>query len=411
MPAMRLLVVLNPLCGLGHAAVVGGILRGLRRFAPQTAAVVVSGGPPIPPGLIPDDADLVQLPALLPSEGLFSEILPRAANLSRSTVRKMRRRMLSALVRTLRPDVVVVEHYPFGRHAFAKEIEPLLDEIAVRLPHASVVSSLSVLGGRAPEHRREPMVIDTARRRFHRLLLHTDPRLETLEDDYPAAARELAPKIGYTGYVVPRPVEGEPAPALVRQGLGVGPRERLLVVHTGGGRDGAAAMRLALEGFRALRRPLFAPRLRLLAVSGPALSLEEAGPLEALARRIPGARFERHRPDLFACVRAADAVVCMAGYATCAELLAAKVPALLLPRRSDGEQVRRAERLERLGVAHVLPAGAGPDDVARALPDLLRQPYRAPHPAPDLGGAEAAAREIVAAARASALASAPGAVS
>lgn len=384
---MRLLAVLNPLTGLGHAAVMGGILRGLRREAPDAAAVVVSGGPPIPLHFLPSDVDLVQLPALLPTEGLFSEPMPRARGLPRPEVRKVRRHMLWELVKAVRPDVLLVEHYPFGRHAFAKELAPLLDDVASRLSGTRIACSLSVLGGRAPEHRREEAVLDAVRRHFDLLLVHTDPRHERLDEDYPAIAPTLTPRVRYTGYVVPGTAGDR---AEVRERLGVGPRQRLLVAHAGGGRDGARLLRLALGALPRLGG-VFGARWRLLAVAGPAMADGDVSDLERMAARVRGARLERLRPDLAACVAAADAVVCMAGYATCAELLAARVPAVLVPRESDGEQVRRARRLERLGAARVLLGEVTPGDLARALRD-------APPPAEidvDLGGADASARALL----------------
>jgi predicted glycosyltransferase len=287
-------MLLNPLAGLGHVAVVGGVLRALRAEDPRATAIVVSGGVPIPPGLLPGEVDLVQLPGLLPSEGLFAGLAPRAEGLTRAAVRKIRTRMVAALVKTFRPDVVVVEHYPFGRHAFAKELETTLAEIAARLPAARIAGSLSVLGGRAPEHRREPTVLEAARRHFHRLLVHVDPALERLDDDYPTIAPALAPLVRYTGYVVPRltPTAAEREAARAR--LGVAPGERLLLAHAGGGRDGARLLRLALETAPELAA-LFGPRWRTVAVSGAALPEAEAAALERLARSPPCPRPWRSR--------------------------------------------------------------------------------------------------------------------
>ena len=179
-----------------------------------------------------------------------------------------------------------------------------------------------------------------------------------------------------------------------RARLGAGGGERLLVAHAGGGRDGAALLRLALEAAALLGGGLFGPRWRTLVVAGTALPAAEADALEAQAAGTPRVRFERHRPDLAACVAAADVALSMCGYATAAELLASGTPALLSPRRSDGEQVRRAERLARLGAARVLAGDAHPADVARAVRELAANP-RPSLPPLDLGGAEASARELV----------------
>jgi predicted glycosyltransferase len=51
----------------------------------------------------------------------------------------------------------------------------------------------------------------------------------------------------------------------------------------------------------------------------------------------------------------ADAIVCMAGYNTCAEVMRCAKPAVFLPRTTPRrEQALRAQRLERLGLGRCL---------------------------------------------------------
>ena len=382
---MRVMVLLYSVCGQGHAAVVAGLLRGVLAQDSECSVVVVSGGLAPPPGCLPDDVDLVQLPGYVPSVGLFSGLVPRARKLPSAVLKKTRQRILSALVSTLRPDVVVCEHYPFGRHAFAKELERVLLQAVAG--GARLVASLAVLGGRSPEHLREELVLEQTQR-FERILVHTDPQVERLDDDYPAAAPRLHERLRYTGYVLPQVTPPRPREE-VRALLGVPADTPLLVAHAGGGRDGAELLRRVL-----LAHPRVMPRPALLLVSGPALPQSEALELETLARRTTGARWERSRTDLFDCVAAADGVVCMAGYASATELLAARVPALLSPRLGE-EQERRARRLQQLGRAELLAADAPLPAVAAALSTLLRTP-RPPADSIQLDGARRGAAEILA---------------
>lgn len=404
---MRFLAVLDAISGHGHAAVLSGLLGALRELAPQAAVLVASGGLPIPAELVPAGVDVLQLPGLQPHSGLFSELSPRAANLGRTELRKVRVALLRALGKSFRPDVVLVEHYPFGRHAFHKELEAWLLDVRARLPHARFVSSLSVLGGRAPEHRREALVESALRRHFDHVLVHTDPRHETLGDDYPRLWPALGEKVSHTGYVLPRPRAAWPSRDAVRASLGVREGARLVVAHAGAGRDGAALLRLALQAHARLCAQGTPSPVALHVVTGSGLDDGEYAALAALAAGVAGVVVHRHLPGLDAVVAAADAVVSMCGYASAAELCASGTPALLGPRRSDGEQVRRAERLARLGYAEVLRADATPADAA----DWLRRTlFGAARPAPAavatdgatvgaavlLGLAEAAVREAAA---------------
>lgn len=410
MRPVRLMVLLYSVCGQGHAAVIAGLLRAVQRLDPTCAALVVSGGLAPPPGCLPDGVDVCQLPGYEPSVGLFSGLQPRARNLPREVLRKTRQRILLSVLRTLQPDVLHCEHYPFGRHAFAKEIDRVLSEAAAH--GARRTAGLAVLGGRAPEHLREDLVLERAQT-FDRILVHTDPRIERLDDDYPRAAPLLSDRLRYTGYVLSRPLPPDAERSAVRARLGVPAGAPLLLVHAGGGRDGADLLRRVLLALPLCQPPPGRPAPFPVLVGGPALPDADAAELEALSQRTlgAGARFLRARADLFECVAAADGVVCMAGYASAAEVLAAGVPALLCP-RADEEQERRARRLCRLERASLLPAGADLPAVAAALTGLLRAaPLRAldrgADRGVDLGGAERGAAELLSLARTAARGAGP----
>ena len=92
----------------------------------------------------------------------------------------------------------------------------------------------------------------------------------------------------------------------------------------------------------------------------------------------------------------AEAVLCMAGYNSTLEALAAGQRPILMPRRHPRrEQAIRAEWLDGLRLADVVQAGADPAEVA----SLLRQARRLPDGALeaagiDLDGARNAARRL-----------------
>jgi predicted glycosyltransferase len=91
----------------------------------------------------------------------------------------------------------------------------------------------------------------------------------------------------------------------------------------------------------------------------------------------------------------ARAVVAMAGYCTAAEILASGKPALLVPRTFPREeQLNRARLLSEAGRVQMLdPGRLDPATLATALASLLERP---PRPPERLGGADAAARILLA---------------
>ena len=95
-------------------------------------------------------------------------------------------------------------------------------------------------------------------------------------------------------------------------------------------------------------------------------------------------RFHSNLPKL---LRQADAVVNMAGYNSCAEILQSGVPAVLLPRFFPRqEQLIRAMRLAQLGWVHAVPQDRpDPCHLYDAVETALFTPRRTSSPA-DLNG-------------------------
>jgi predicted glycosyltransferase len=218
-------------------------------------------------------------------------------------------------------------------------------------------------------------MVRLAERCFDRLLIHGDPSLLTLDSSLPPAAR-LRAKLEYTGYVVDEPASRNGAPHGV-------------LVSVGGGAVGERLLRTALAA-RPLTR-FHAHPWRLLC----GLNLDPSH-VDALRRAAPeGVTVETHRDDFPALLRAADVSVSQAGYNTTMELLAARVPSVLVPFGRDGEteQGARCRALASRGLAQVVTEDAlTPESLARAI-DVARRPPDDLHI--DLGGAERTAQLIL----------------
>src|SRR5256885_14125391 len=107
----------------------------------------------------PGGIEIVELPALAQNEtgGLF------AVDSSRSVdeVRRDRVERLIALYRRLRPDVVVIELFPFGRRKFQTELLALLEETRNE-PRPIVASSVrDLLVDRADRQKHDDRARDT----------------------------------------------------------------------------------------------------------------------------------------------------------------------------------------------------------------------------------------------------------
>lgn len=365
------------LLGIGH-------LQRALRIADALAdrgleATLVSGGAPVEELRANRTRKIVQLPPIRARDSSFA-LVDEAGRPAGEDLWRARRDALLAAFAEARPDVVVTEGFPFARRAFRVELDPLIAAARNTVPRVRVVSSIrDILVMRDdPERRRE--IVARVRADFDLVLVHGDPAFVPLEASFPAAA-EIADRLLYTGYVA---AEAEAAEAAAPEDAG-----GEVVVSAGGGAAGRALMRAVLAARRA--GSLAEAPWRLLA--GPHLPEDE---FRALSDGAPhGVVVERFRPGLARLLRQARVSVSQAGYNTVLDVLAAGVPAVLVPfaEGRETEQTLRAEHLAKRGVAEMVPgADLSPERLAQAIARALA---RGPRPlALDTGGARRSAEVI-----------------
>ena len=335
--------------GLGHLARAHALCA---RLVDRFRVVLVCGGA-LPDGIAsPGGVEVVALPALgVGPEGRFVSHDPR---LSVADAWTLRRKRLLATYDAVRPSVLLVELWPFGRAKFGRELLPLL-EVARRdgVPaHASVRDIL--VSRRDDQREHDARACALANAHLDGVLVHSDPRFARLEHTFGPQGRLRVP-VHHTGFVV----AGRPPRATGRR-AGV-------LVSAGGGLVGAPLLRAALGAQRALW-PRTGRPMRLIA--GPFLPPAEHDALAAAAAAVPGAALVRSVAALGPELAGAELSVSQCGYNTALEIVRAGLPALVVPYATpeEDEQRRRARRLERLGALRVLdPARLAPQPLAHAI--------------------------------------------
>jgi predicted glycosyltransferase len=369
---MRALIHVQHLLGIGHLQRVALIAKALAAAGAEIA--VLSGGMPWP-GLDLGGARLVQLPPLRAADASFGTLLDQAGNPLDDTLRVARRRLVLDTLADWRPQIVLIETFPFGRRALRFELEPLVEAARALRPRPVLAVSIRDIIAAKPDPARRQGIVETLQAVFDLVLVHSDPRFIRLEASFPEAPA-LAPMLGYTGFVA--------APSAFENARPTGE----IIVSAGGGAAGAALLQAA-KAARALSR-FAAASWRLIA----GRNLPEAA-FEALAEDLPsGMALDRHRPDFPALLAGARVSVSQAGYNTALDLLRARVPAVLVPFAEHGEteQTLRAERMQALGLATLVPEAAlAPDRLAAAI-DAARPP---PLVAFDLDGARRSAELLL----------------
>jgi predicted glycosyltransferase len=290
--------------------------------------------------------------------------------------------IIEAFERT-RPQIVLIEMYPFGRKAFEFELLPLLEAAAARgADRPKVLCSLRdiLVSGREDQARHDERVAHKANRYFDGILVHSDPTFARLEDSFrPATPLEVP--VHYTGYVAPAAGEAS-----------VVGREPRLIVSSGGGMVGEPLVRAAVEVHAALHA---AAGLTTTIVAGPFLPEPVWTWLQDQAERSPALNAIRRVPDLAHEIRCSALSLSQGGYNTTMDLLRAQTPAVVVPydEANENEQTQRARRLAELGALRVVRAADLGADVL--LPELLSALASRPLAVPlDLGGAGATSRVL-----------------
>lgn len=339
---MKIIYYCQHVLGIGH------FFRSLeicKAFAGHEV-ILVTGGSRVPAQL-PSHVREMHLPELMMNQE-FSIFYSPEKDKSVAQVMQERQRLLFHHFQTEAPDLFIVELYPFGRKAFRFEIDPILDGIRRGdLPPCRVICSLrDILVEKKNPAVYEARVIDLLNRYFDALLIHADPRVLKLDETF-SRVKDITVPMVYTGFVTPKPAPD--AGVKLRQQIGIAREEILIVASAGGGNVGNTLLEAVVEAFELMDTD---KPTHLHLFTGPFLG-EDA--FERL-RRIPNRRIQifRFTPDFLSYLAAADLSVSMAGYNTCMNIAAARVPALVWPFPQNQEQGLRAVRLAELGILQVL---------------------------------------------------------
>lgn len=326
--------------GMGHLVRSMALAAGL---ADRFRVVFLNGGP-MPRGInLPEQVEVIDLPPLgIDSDG---RLVSRDRRRTVDRAREIRRKIILETFDSLRPQIVLVELFPFGRKKFADELMPLLYAASNRDPLPSlVVCSLRdiLVGKRDDQQKHDERAVTVANNYFDAILVHSDPAFARLEESFHALSK-LATPVHYTGYVSPeRNAGSEPNPV----------RHRRVVVSAGGGMVGHALFQTAIEAHELMRED----DLEMKLIAGPFLP---EGPWQSLRRAVrgkPGLQLIRCVPDLREEMQRAAVSVSQCGYNTSLDILQSGVPALVVPfaEGSEDEQTKRAERLEQIGAVRTL---------------------------------------------------------
>ncbi|TNJ47732.1 glycosyltransferase family protein [Phaeobacter sp. B1627] len=353
---MKILIAVTHLLGTGHLS--RALTLGRAFAAAGHAVSVVSGGGPAP-HLSTRGVAFEQLPPLR-SDGLtFSRLLAADGKVADANYHAARQAHLQGLVRSLQPDVLITELYPFGRRSLQAEFHVLL-EAAHALPVRPLILS-SIRDILAPPSKPKKAVAADAviAQYYDAVLVHSDPNATRLEASWPVSPA-LSQRLHYTGYVAPPAIT--PHPDKLGQGE--------ILVSAGGGSVGDALYACAVQAAKAM------PEHKWRILIGGSNASER---IAALSDPASPARLEPARPEFRSMLPHAAASVSMCGYNTALDLLQSGVPSVLVPfdAGNEVEQSLRARSLATLsGVAVEPTAALTPARLSAALRQVMQEPQR-----------------------------------
>lgn len=368
----RILFYVQHLLGIGHLARASRIAVAMAKDGADVT--MVTGGLPVPGFPGPEVTSIVLPPVQASSVG-FSGLADQHGNAVDEAFLNARRDVLLSAFEATRPDVVVIEAFPFGRRQMRFEMLPLLDAIKSASPRPKLFTSVRDILQQQKKPGRDEETVALLAGHFDGVLVHGDPSFVRLEETFPLAGA-IANKISYTGLVAPV------APPAATERFDI-------IVSAGGGAVGRDLIGTSIEAARSV-----ATDRRWCLITGPNLPDEDFAAAERSApQNVELIRFRRDFPSLLA---AAELSISQAGYNTVCDLLVTGCRSILVPFTTGGEteQSVRAERLERLGLAISLPeVGLTSPMLAEAITRSLSRPKPTGH-ALDLSGAERTARLV-----------------
>lgn len=362
--AKRVLVYSHDTFGLGNIRRMLEISRHLVESDPDMSVLIITGSPMLHAFRIPPRIDYVKLPCL--SRNVEGAYAPKFLDISVDQGAKLRANLIRSAVLDFSPDLILVDKKPFG----------VCDELAstfAALPSLPKRPRLVLLLRDILDSPEETTRVWRKNHYHEAIAAYYDEVLVVGTPDVFDLAREYAfpplaaAKVNYCGYIARR--RSTRSRDEMRRQLGIGDKQKLILVTPGGGEDGYALLRDYLAGLDLGERR----GAHSLVLCGPEMDEQQRRHLVEAAQGRDDLSVQSFSDDMMSLIDAADLVVCMGGYNTVCEVLTLKKRAIVVPRvKPVQEQWIRAERLARRGLLRAIhPAQLTPALLAATVTEEL----------------------------------------
>jgi predicted glycosyltransferase len=362
---LKILIYSHDTYGLGHIRRCLAIARSLRNCPANV--LILTGSLLAGRFKIPSRIDFVRIPGMIKVTN--EEYQPLSMKLDAAEVLEIRKHIILATATAFQPDFFIVDKAPLG---LKKEVVDTLHWLKSDCPSCTSILGLRDIMDSASstiEDWKEKGIYEAMDALYDEVWVYGCREYYDPIKEYEIPER-VARKIHFTGYI-PRQIPTRDKIMATRQSLGIGPKEKLIVVTTGGGGDGHPVVRTFLSAFENDLGGI-PPRTRVAIVAGPFISSSD---YQDVVRRCDALgfiplKFYRSMERL---IGAAQVVVSMGGYNTVCEIASQKKPLLIVPRAIPREeQLIRAQVLCGLGFCDYLdPRELNPQSLRNKILNLL----------------------------------------
>lgn len=360
---LKVLLYSHDSVGLGHLRRNLAIASAITTTFPNARILILTGSPCEKQFKLPKNTDLIKIPSISKdTEGRYVTL-----NFSGSLedTLKFRSKMILEAFRLFEPGLVIMDHQLTG----------LKGEGLDMLRAAKKKGVLTIFGLRdikdSPEVVTQNWNTDDNRwalnECYDRVCVYGMQEIFDPGVEY-APCLDKVKHIDFTGYIVPSYKKS-------LKNLLPGARKKVLVTF-GGGSDGAHQAKRYLDALTT-GHACWDSHI----ITGPLMATEDRRRIRKQANKLEplgSVKLYRFHNNVPALLQQVDAVVSMAGYNSCVEILQSGVPSVLLPRSFPRkEQLIRATRFAELGWAEVIPeADPDPRQLFSAVESAVASPRR-----------------------------------
>ena len=347
--------------GMGHLVRSIEIVKGL---IPYFQICFINGGQIINEFEFPPEIEVINIPAVK-TDTEFNQLQSVDDNLTIEQAKTTRKEILLNVCDRFKPDILIVELFPFGRKRFDFELIPLLQKAKAR--KIKVVSSVrDILVTKQNQQEHELRVCNLIDEYFDLVLVHGDPNFIKLEQSF-SRINTLKCPVYHTGYVSQLGTQNNAS------NKDFSDDKPLILVSVGGGRFGHSLLECVAQTAPLLRDKI--PH-QFKVFTGPFCPLSLFQRLLEETNNQDNISVELYSSNLINYMQLADLSISMSGYNTTMNILSTGVKAMMMAfyGNNDREQETRVKKLASLGRVKIIQnQDLFPQKFAQNIIDYLQQ--------------------------------------